>query len=346
MRGLSKRCGLRGWALLTVLIAVPGVDSARGESCTTQSAMTQTDREGLATAAHGMAEKVLANDADGLRALTVAEYAKDFRAIQNAVGSSSVKVKGATMVVEQIYLLDASDLKRGADGTAPNAMFACTLNKSIAEVDFSIPALPPGKYGFAIVEARGVPAPWRLSFLMQQDGGQWKMAGFYPRAMTAAGHDGLWYWTEARRMAKSKEQWNAWLYYQQAEALLNPTGLISSTHLEKLRTEQTSATPPAASEGVTPEAPLVVKGADGAEYHFTGLGVDDSLAKEKLDVTARLKVEQIGDPVVAKKRNTDAMNALVAAYPELRKGFHGVWVFAEAPGQNPFATELAMSEIH
>ena len=344
MRGLSKRYGLMGWALATVLIAMPAV--AGGESCTTQSAMTPADREGLAAAAHSMAEKVLANDADGLRGLTIAEYAKDFRAIQNAVGSSSAKVKGAAMVVEQVYMLDASDLKRAADGTAPNAMFACALNKSIAEVDFSIPALPPGKYGFAIVEARGIAAPWRLSFLMQQDGGQWKMAGFYPRAMTAAGHDGLWYWTEARRMAKSKEQWNAWLYYQQAEALLNPTGIISSTHLEKLRTEQTGATPPAASEGVTPEAPLVVKGVDGAEYHFTGLGVDDSLAKEKLDVTARLKVEQIGDPVVAKKRNTDAMNALVAAYPELRKGFHGVWVFAEAPGQNPFATELAMSEIH
>ena len=146
-------------------------------------------------------------------------------------------------------------------------------------------------------------------------------------------------------MAKSKEQWNAWLYYQQAEALLNPTNLIQSTHLEKLHTEQTAATPPAASEGVTAEAPLVVKGADGAEYHFTGLGVDDSLAKDKVDVMARLKVEQIGDPVAARKRNTDAMSALVAAYPELRKGFHGVWVFAEAPGQNPFATELAMSEI-
>jgi hypothetical protein len=74
--------------------------------------------------------------------------------------------------------------------------------------------------------------------------------------------------------------------------------------------------------------------------------VDDSLAKEKVDVMARLKVEQIGDPVAAKKRNTDAMSALVAAYPELRKGFHGVWVFAEAPGQNPYATELAMNEIH
>jgi hypothetical protein len=122
--------------------------------------------------------------------------------------------------------------------------------------------------------------------------------------------------------------------------------MILSTHLEKLRTEETAATPPAASEGVTPEAPLVVKGADGAEYHFTGLSVDDSLAKEKIDVTARLKVEQIGDPVAARKRNTDAMSALVAAYPELRKGFHGMWVFAEAPGQSPYATELAMNEIH
>ena len=320
--------------------------SARGETCTTQSAMTETDRNALASAAKGMAEKIQANDAAGLQAMTIAEYAKNFGAIQGAVGNVSAKVKGATMVVEQIYLLDASSLKPGADGKPSNAQFLCTLNRSIAETDFSIPALPAGRYGFAIVEARGVAAPWRLSFLMQQVDGKWQMAGFYPGAMTAAGHDGLWYWTEARTMVKSKEQWNAWLYYQQAEALLNPSSLIQSTHLEKLRNEQTAAAPPALSSGVSADSPLVVKGADGAEYHFIGLGVDDSLAKDKIDVTARLKVDQIGDPVAARKRNTDAINALVAAYPELRKGFHGVWVFAEVPGQNPYATELAMNEIH
>jgi hypothetical protein len=89
-----------------------------------------------------------------------------------------------------------------------------------------------------------------------------------------------------------------------------------------------------------------VKGADGAEYHFTALGVDDSLAKDKIDITARLKVDQISDPVAARKRNSDAMSALLAAYPEMRKPFHGVWIVAEVPGQNPpFATEMAMSEI-
>ena len=81
------------------------------------------------------------------------------------------------------------------------------------------------------------------------------------------------------------------------------------------------------------------------EYHFTGLGVDDSLAKDKIDVIAHLKVEQIGDAAAARKRNADAMAALLTAYPEMRKPFHGVWMFAEAPGQNPFATEQAMSDI-
>lgn len=345
----SFRCSTRAagrWSSTMVLVAMLACGVTRAEKCTTQSTMTETDRGALANAARGLAEKVQANDAAGLQALTIEEYAKNFGAIQAAVGNVSPKVKGANLLVEQVYLLDASDLKPGPDGKTANAQFLCTLNRSIAEADFSIPGLPAGKYAFAIVEAKGIPAPWRISFLMQQVGGQWQMAGFYPTPMTAAGRDGLWYWTEARTMAKSKEQWNAWLYYQQAAQLLNPSGLIQSTHLEKLHNEQTSAAPPALSEGVSVDSPLVVKGADGAEFHFIGLGVDDSLSKEKIDVTARLKVDQLGDAVTARKRNVDAMSALVAAYPELRKGFHGVWILTEVPGQNPYATELAMNEIH
>ena len=39
------------------------------------------------------------------------------------------------------------------------------------------------------------------------------------------------------------------------------------------------------------------------------------------------------------------MSALLAAYPEMRKPFHGVWVYAESPGQKPFATEQAMADV-
>jgi hypothetical protein len=330
--------------LLFAGMLVCGVGSA--EVCTTQSQMTAADREGLAAAAHGLAVKVEANDVSGMQAATAAEYAKDFSDIGAVVGSTAVKVKGGTPVVEQVYLLDATELKRGADGTLPDAQFFCSLNKSVTEVDFSISGLTPGHYGFAIVDVAGTGSPWRMSFLLRQDEGKWGMAGFYPKPLSAAGHDGLWYWTQARTLAAQKERWNAWLYYQQAESLLVPVNFIQSTHLEKLKTEASAAAPPALSEGVSAETPLVVKGSNGAEYHFTALGVDDSLEKDKIDVRAHLKVDQIGDPVAARKRNTDAMVALLAAYPEMRKSFHGVWMITEVPGQNPFATEQAMSEIH
>ncbi|HTD97138.1 MAG TPA: hypothetical protein VK627_09415 [Edaphobacter sp.] len=346
MAGMMMRwkIGLLVAGILVAGMSLPAV--APAEVCTTQSQMTAADRDALAAAARDLAAKVLANDVSGLRAATVPEYAKDFGGIGGLVGSTSAKLKGGTAAVEQVYLLDGTQLKPAAGGTTADAQFFCSLNKSEAEVDFLIPGLVPGRYGFAIVHVANAASPWRLSFLMRQEQGRWEMAGLYPKALTAAGHDGLWYWTQARTMATQKERWNAWLYFQQAEILLRPTNFIQSSHLEKLKAEEAAAAPPAASEGVSPGAPLVVKGADGVEYRFIGLGVDDSLGKEKIDITARLKVDQIGDAAAARKMNADAMSALLAAYPELRKPFHGVWVFAEAAGQNPFATEQAMSEIH
>jgi hypothetical protein len=330
--------------LLAAGMLVAGVGSA--EVCTTQSQMQAADRDALVAAARTLAAKVEANDVSGLQAATAVEYAKDFSGIGTVVGSTSLKVKGGTPIVEQVYLLDGTQLKRGADGSLPEAQFFCSLNKSVAEADFMISGLTPGRYGFAIVDITDLDSPWRMSFLLHQEQGQWTMAGFYPKALSAAGHDGLWYWTQARTMTAQKEHWNAWLYYQQAESLLTPVNFIQSTHLEKLKAEASAAAPPALSEGVSAEAPLVVKGPNGVEYHFTALGVDDSLGKDKIDVMTHLKVDQIGDPVAARKRNSDAMVALLAAYPEMRKSFHGVWMIADAPGQNPFATEQAMSDIH
>src|ERR1700722_9211715 len=330
--------------VLATGMLMAGIASA--EVCTTQSQMQGADRDALVAAARTLAAKVEANDVSGLQAATAVEYAKDFSGIGTVVGSTSLKVKGGTPIVEQVYLLDGTQLKRGADGSLPEAQFFCSLNKSVAEADFMISGLAPGRYGFAIVDITDLDSPWRMSFLLHQEQGQWTMAGFYPKALSAAGHDGLWYWTQARTMTAQKEHWNAWLYYQQAESLLTPVNFIQSTHLEKLKAEASAAAPPALSEGVSADAPLVVKGPNGGEDHFTALGVYDSLGKDKIDVMAHLKVDQIGDPVAARKRNSDAMAALLAAYPEMRKPFHGVWIVAEVPGQNPFATEQAMSEIH
>jgi len=340
MAGVMMRLGS---SLLAVLL-VGGV--ARAETCTTQSQMPAADRSALADAARGLAAKVQADDVSGVQAAAAPEYAQSFSGIGGVVNSTAAKVKGGVPVVTQVYLLDGSSMKPGANGAAADAQFFCTLNKTETEADFLIPGLLPGKYGFAIVDVKGGVEPWRLSFLLKQEQGRWTMAGFYPKPMTAAGHDGVWYWSQARTMTAAKERLSAWLYYQQAADLLDPAGFVQSTNLEKLRAEESSAAPPTLSDGVSADAPLVVKGPDGVEYHFIALGVDDSLSKSKIDVTAHLKVDQMGDPEAAKKRNSDAMVALVTAYPEMRKAFEGVWIFAEAPGQNPFITEQRMTDIH
>jgi hypothetical protein len=358
-------------AVFLLAFGLSAADQLRGEVCITQSQMKPADRDAIAATARNLAAKVQSDDAAGLRAQTIPEYAKDASAMTALVANTAPKVKDAPVVVDQVYVLDASNLKTAADGTNQDAQFFCSLNKSIAEANFLIPALPPGRYALAIVNAQSAKAPWRLSFLLRQDAAQdpaqtrWSMAGFYPRALTAAGHDGLWYWTRARDLVKAHQLWSAYLYYEEAQTLLQPTGFTSSTHLDKLRREAIAGAPPALSDGISVDAPLVVKSANGAEYRFTALGTDDSLGADKVDVVVHLAPEpapdappasdaakktaaksQAAPPQSPRDRNNDAMAALLAAYPELRNNFHGIWVFAEEPGKNPFVTEEPMTAIH
>jgi hypothetical protein len=331
-----------------------------GEVCTTQSQMKPADRDAVAVAARTLSAKVQANDIAGLRQQSVPEFARDYTAMTSLVANTAARIASEPLAVEQVYLLDATNLKTLGEGTNQDAQFFCSLNNSIAEATFSIPALPPGRYAFAQVLAQSARSPWGLSFLLRQDAaGAWALAGFYPKALTAAGHDGLWYWTQAREQVKARRLWTAYLFYQEAQALLQPVGFVGSTHLDKLRKEATDSAPPALSAGIGPDMPLVVKAQNGAEFRFTSFTNDDSLGGDKLYVVVHLAAEPAPDAppaggkaapkavtVSPAERNNGAMAALLAAYPELRASFGGVWVFAEVPGKSPFVTEQSMAEIH
>lgn len=328
-----------------VAAAIFGVGAASAEVCTTQSQMKDADRDSLAATARTLGQQVIANDAAGLRAMTAGNLAKDFGAVTFVVANTAPKLAGGAPVVDQIYLLDASQIKPAPNGSESEAQFFCSLNRSVAEADFVIPGLQAGMYGFAVVRVEHGTTPWRISFLLEREGTSWKMAGIYPVAATAAGHDGLWYWKEARQRATAKQHWNAWLEYGEADALLRPAAFVDSTHLEKLHAEQTAAAPAVVSEGVSADVPLVVKAADGAEFHVTAIRLDDAAGNDRLDVAVHLRVEPLADVAAARKRNEDAMRAVLAAYPELRQAFHGIAVVAEAPGVTPFTSEAQMADI-
>jgi hypothetical protein len=322
------------------------------QTCTTQATMSAEVRTGLSDAALSLAQAVKTNDAAKVQAGTVAEYAGTgtFAPTAYLVQSIAGKIEKDALKVTQIYALDAQARKAG---DSSDADFNCVLSGTASETDFSIAALPPGMYGFAMVEASG-DRPWLLSFLMRQDGGMWKMAGFYPRARTAAGHDGVWYWTAAREDVKAKELWLAWLLYGEADQLLRPANFVSSTNLDRLRSEQRTAIPAELSDGISAQTPLVLGGGeDEPEYAFTSIRAEGSEDGKQLNLMLHLRAAaagdvnapKAGDPSEAKVRNRAAAKALLDAHKDLRKGFDRVLVFAESDGQAPLVTDETMQEI-
>jgi len=320
---------------------------ATAETCVTQSQMQPSDREALSGAARALAAKIQANDLVGLQAATIPEFQANFSGIGNAVSATAPGLAGDSPEVEQVYLLDASDTKRNADGSAPDADFNCSLNKGTYEADFSIDELPPGRYGFTMVEFVGH-SPWLVSLLLRQDGtgAPWKLAGFYPKETSAAGHDGLWYWSQARAMAAKKQLWVAYLEYQEARELLQPAEFVSSTHLENLRAESVAATPQELGDGISTDSPLVVKSGTGHIYKFTSVTPGNSLRKDKLEIVVHMNRDSSStSEETIRKDNLEAMSSWLAQHPEVRDKFYGMWIFADAPGQAPVATEAVMNEI-
>lgn len=331
-------------SLMTLLIwptAVIGTRSLLAQGCTTQAKATAEQRTTTGAVAYRLAAAVQRGDVAAVKADTMTQLVGDFGATANLIQATSAGLAGDALAVRQLYLLDAS--ARSATYTA-DADFTCALGNAAAETDFSIAGLPPGRYAFLIVAASG-PQPWTLSFLLQAEGAGWKMAGFYPHRLDAAGHDGLWYWTAARADAKAGRPWLAYLRYGEADQLLRPANFVATTNLFRLRSELRSATPPSLVDGLSETTPLVIPGTNGTEYRITGLGSESSSDGKQLNLLVHLRGEAGNDAQAALARDMAAGEAFVKAHPELRTGFDNLWVISETPGTNPVISDRPMAEI-
>lgn len=342
MQSEWKRAASQAMVVACALTAsLAGTGSGQAQSCTSQAKMSPEFYSAMSGAAMSLAANVKAGDAAKVQSETVTEYATNFGPTAYLIHSTADKIATETLHVVQVYQLDAT--KRAAGDNSP-AEFSCPLTGTAAETDFTFSNLPAGMYGFAMVEAEGN-HPWILSFVLQQVGGAWKMGGFYSHARAAAGHDGLWYWNTARQKAKADQLWLSWLLYGEAESLLRPAGFVTSTNLDKLLSEEAAAKPPALSDGIGPETPLVMKGAADSEFRFTAISAEGSDDGKRLGLILHLKADALPDPAAARARNTAAAKAFLDAHKELRQSFDEVWVHAESQGKDPFVTEQKIAEI-
>jgi hypothetical protein len=321
-----------GYALALLTLLAPG--PAFAASCTTQGQMAEADRNTLVQTARTLATSIQSGNAAAVQALTIPKVKAQFEGIASTIEQTAPLLKGATITIDAVYGLDASDLKTAEEDTT----FYCSAAGSPLHVDVSIPQLPKGMYAMALVHATGVQQPQQMALLLQKSG-DWQLAGLFIKPLQIAAHDSVWYWTQGRAFAQKGQKWNAYFYLQTAAYLATPADLLTSTNLDKLKSEAEAVRPPGLSAG----QPMTLS-AGAKNYSLTDLHTDGSLGG--LDLVVRYTATDASDPVATRAVNLDVMKAMLAAHPELHDAFHGLWVFAEAPNQRPFGNEVAMGDIH
>lgn len=329
---------LMNWVKVVILLGSLSLAApAFGVSCTTQSQMTVNQRTVLEETARMLGGNVQANNTEAVRAQTIPAVAAQFNGIAGSIQNINAQIRGATMTVDLLYLLDASDMKAAAD-----TQFFCGVSGSPLTVVVTIPNLPPGRYALAILHATGVKQPQQITLILQNDPAgttTWKLAGFFTKPMTLAGHDGIWFWRQARDYAAKKENWDAYFYYQTALFLLQPVDFISSPNLQKLQHEAESTRP-----GDLPGLDPMLLNAGTQNFLITNLHTGE--LSNQLDLVVTYNATPNQSLVQTRAQVTAVMRALLQQHPELASAFHGLWVYASVPGsQTPFALELPMDQI-
>jgi hypothetical protein len=324
----------RYFELLITLVTLLLPGRIYAVSCTTQSQMSESERAALVQSSRTLASAVQSGNTAAVQALTIPKVKAQFDPIASMIEQAAPLLAGATVTIDALYGLDASDLKSGVEDT----VFYCGVAGSPVHVDLTIPQLPQGKYALALVHATGVRQPQQMAFLLQNNG-EWQLAGLFVKPLLLAGHDSVWYWTKARSFNQKGQKWNAYFYYTTAAYLATAADFLTSANLDKLNQETAASKP----DGIPGAQPMLVTGG-GQTYSVSELHTDGSLGG--LDLVLRYSTTDAADPVATRARNLELMKATLQAHPELRDGFHGLWVFAEAPSQRPYGNELAISEIH
>jgi hypothetical protein len=321
---------------LAICCFVLQLQLAHAATCSTQSQMAPQQRDLLANQARAMIALVQEGNTSGLRARTLPAIAADFEGIASSVTSLSPLMQNSTITVEDLYLLDASMVQPGTERT----QFFC----GTPTVVLTFNGMPPGNYALAILHATGVPHPQQISIILAgTQGNQWQLAGFYAKPMLVADHDGVWYWSSARKFTETKSNWPAVLYFRVAQNLLSPVDFLSSPNLEKLQQETEQARP----VDLPGKTPLMLS-AQGSTFEVTAVDTTTQFGPLDIDLhytpnpaqTAQLRV-----PVSARQQVTDVMSALLLQHPELKQAFHGIWIHADQGNASLFALELPMDQI-
>lgn len=319
--------------LLIALALVSAPAAGLAATCTTQGEMNDQDRGMLSAVALRLVGAVAQQDFASLQSSLLPAEAGSWDGIRSAAQGAVPLLAGGQMQVRNLYLLDAS-----TQAAATDTQFFCTDKSGAINVTISMPGLPPGKYAVALAEATGGPLAGEMGIILGWDAAAsaWKLAGLSAHQGLFDGHDGVWYWTRGRALAKS-DPWSAWYSYAAARYLLLPIDFLTSPNSEKLQQEQGQINP-------LPESamPLSLQQGDRT-WKIDAVVLDTSLREPDLGVS--YESTGVTEPAALRTEATSVLSAFLKAQPGLRANFHGMWAYAVTNGKRTPVMELPMGQI-
>ena len=328
-----RACRL-AFALVLFSIAVPGSQLLLSQTCSSGPDLDSATKSAIDGAGKQYMEMSKNGDVAGLKANSIPAIAGDFGSIEQAVVTNKPYLAEGAATITGTYLLDASQAK----AALPRADFYCGIYNSPDRLSFSINNLPPGKYAVVVQKVNGKD-PITLSLVLQNLGGAWKLAGYYPRLDSIGGRDGQWYLTQARAYKSQGKSLDAWFYYLTAWDLTAPVNFMSTPQLDKIAEEMQSARP---ADLPSQNAPMSVS-ANGKVFkvtELTAVPVDN-----KLDIRVAYQNPDAGNSGVAFQDNMAVIRAVVAKHPELRDAFDSVIARAMDSSGHEYGSLLPMKEI-
>lgn len=312
-----------------ISFALPATSQAA--TCTAQGELSPQDRNLLSTFAGRVADAVVNQDFSALQAALLPAESSDWNGIRGAIEQAGPIVKGGKPQLRNLYLLDASSQTAPAD-----TQFFCSSSNGSLTVTINMRNLPPGRYAIAIADAVGAQLAGQMGIVLAWDGSTWRFAGLSTHQGVFDGHDGLWYWTRARGLAKV-DPWSAWYSYDAARFLLLPLDYISSPNLEKLQKEQAEI--PSSPQSAFPYS---MKSGDRT-WKIDAVALDPSLTEPDLAVV--YESTGVTDPAAQRTEATAVFSAFLKAQPGVRANFHGLWAYAMINGKRTPVIELPMTQI-
>jgi hypothetical protein len=325
--------------LFFVIIAVAMIPAAsRAQNCQTSDDLDSATKTAIATAGQHFLSAAAKGDVATLRQNAIPTLAASFADIEAHVKERQGDLEGAQGTVKSVFLLEAA-----GDAPAAHLDFYCGVfgksGQTANSAAFSLDNLPPGKYAVVLLDANSAKARTMFSEVLQQVGGDWKLAGLYIKPALAAGHDSDWFLARAREYKSKGQMHNAWFFYIEARSLIAPLPFMSTLATDKLYDESQAAKPADLPGGGKP-VDLVV----GALTYKLNQVFPDGVGND-LDLIVKYQSADAADGNKAYQDNVAVIKALITKYPELREAFAAVVARAEDANGHDYGTLLAMKDI-